>query len=279
MADVGIWLALLSAFFFGTGDFAGGAAARKATAWQVLLFGSSQSVLVLMILAFFTNEPLPSLEAILFSSLAGVGGALGLVFLYRGLAMGRAALVSPLSGVIGALLPLLLSAVTMGLPAPLKLVGMALAVPAIWLVSQPDNSAQKQTSSSAMLMGVLGGLGFGLFFIFLDRVPVGPVFGPMVATKAVGAVIGAVFVLLRREGLPPVRGNLAILFPGFLDPVANVFFLLATHTTRLDIAAMLSSLYPAITVLCAALFLKESIHAKQWLGLVLSVAAIMLIAA
>jgi drug/metabolite transporter (DMT)-like permease len=179
--------------------------------------------------------------------------------------------------VVAAVLPVLAAVATHGLPQPAQLAGFAVALPGIWLVSAGAGGDSKEGTLQALGMGLLAGVAFGFFFIFLARVPSGPIFGPMAAAKGAAMVGALILLLLTRQRLPAVRGNPAILLAGVLDPTANTLYFLAVRYTRLDIAAVLSSLYPAVTVLCSRWFLKEKITPAQWVGLALSVAAIALI--
>jgi drug/metabolite transporter (DMT)-like permease len=273
----GALLALLSAVFYGAGDFSGGLATRRASPYQVLAVSSAIAAGLMTLLAFATGESWPSSAAWLWSILAGLSGAAGLAALYKGLSAGRAAVVSPVSGVIAAVLPVVVAGLTQGLPSNFQLAGFAIALPGIWLVSSSAAGESKKTNLQALGLGMLAGVAFGLFFIFLARVPKGNLFGPMAAAKGAALAGALVFIAGMRQPFPRIRGNPAVLLAGILDPTANALYLLATSYTRLDIAAVLSSLYPAVTVLCSLLFLKEKIGRSQWVGLALSVAAIAMI--
>jgi drug/metabolite transporter (DMT)-like permease len=276
-SSLGAVLALLSAVFFGVGDFSGGLAARRASPYQVLAISSAVATGLMTLMALVMGEGWPSSAAVFWSVLAGLSGAVGLAALYRGLSAGRAAVVSPVSGVVAAVLPVAVAALTQGLPDNVQLAGFAIALPGIWLVSSSASDDSKEGTLRALGLGLLAGVSFGLFFIFLARVPAGNVFGPMAAAKG-AALLGALaLIAIFRQPIPSLRGNPAALLAGVLDPTANTLYMLATSYTRLDIAAVLSSLYPAVTVLCSRLFLKEKITLAQWSGLGLSVAAIALI--
>jgi len=274
---LGAALALMSAVLFGVGDFVGGMAARRATPFQVLAISSTVATLLMTAAALLVRESWPSGQAMLWSAMAGFCGAIGLTALYKGLSVGRAAVVSPVSGVVAAVLPVIVAGVTHGLPEPVQLAGFGLALPAIWLVSSSGRRETDEGMLRALGLGLLAGVAFGFFFVFMARVPAGTIFGPMASVK--GASMGVAFILLAvlRQPFPKLRGNPAALLAGVLDPSSNTLYFLATSYTRLDIAAVLSSLYPAVTVLCSRWFLKEKISPAQWVGLVLSVGAIMLI--
>ncbi len=136
----GILLALTSAFFYGSGDFLGGQAARRLNAYQVLALASASGFILMAGLAWYFQEPLPSVESLFWAGLAGICGSLGLAVLFYGLASRGSAIVSPVSGVVGALLPVLYTLLGSGLPETTQLAGFAVAVPGIWLVTANSNA-------------------------------------------------------------------------------------------------------------------------------------------
>jgi drug/metabolite transporter (DMT)-like permease len=275
--SIGALLALVSAVFFGAGDFCGGLAARRASPYQVLALTSAVATALMLLMVLVTGEGWPSGAALLWSCLAGLSGAVGLAALYKGLSAGRAAVVSPVSGVVAAILPVAAAGLTQGLPETAQLVGFVVALPGIWLVSSSNSGESKEGTLRALGLGLLAGLSFGLFFIFLARVPAGAVFGPMAAAKGAALLGALVLIAIMRQPFALPRANPVALLAGVLDPTANTLYMLAIRYTRLDIAAVLSSLYPAVTVLCSRWLLKEKITPAQWGGLILSVAAIALI--
>jgi drug/metabolite transporter (DMT)-like permease len=273
----GAFFALISAALFGMGDFAGGLAARRISPAQVLALSSTLATLLMAAAAVLSGEAWPTGEAMLWSGLAGICGAVGLASLYLGLAVGRAAVVSPVSGVVAALIPVLAAGLSQGLPETRQLAGFVVALPGIWLVSSHSGAEQRSGLGRALGLGIAAGLAFGCFFIFLDRVPEGGLFGPMAAVKGAAMIGALVWLAASQQSLPQLRGNPAAWLAGVFDPSANTLYFLATRLTRLDIAAVLSSLYPAVTVLCSRIILKEKISPAQWAGLVLCVGAIALI--
>jgi drug/metabolite transporter (DMT)-like permease len=273
---MGIILALISAASWGTGDFLGGFASRKVHQFQVLLFSTSSSMLLVCLCAFLWKEHFPSVHNIILALLAGVCGAAGLAALYKGLSVGNAALVAPVTGVVGALIPTIVGLFVEGLPGSLQLIGFALSIAGIWIVSR-SNDENTSGSRDGLSMALLAGLGFGGFLAFIAQVEGDQVFAPLVFSKM--ASVSFALILLRTRQLPipnPMKTPIAIL-SGFLDAGGNVFYLFATQFTRLDIAAVLSSLYPAGTVLLSSIFLKEKLTVYQWVGVGVCLAAIMLI--
>ncbi len=280
----GILLALASAFFYGSGDFLGGQATRRLNAYQVLALASVSGFVLMAGLAWYFREPLPSTESLFWAGIAGVCGSLGLALLFYGLATRGSAIVSPVSGVVGALLPVLYTLLNSGLPEDTQILGFVVAAPGIWLVTA-SSSAERRAARSGLGLGILAGIGFGLFFILIARVDDGALFAPLAFLKIVACLLalGMLLVWRRLRGvpLPGLRSNpiaaLTALLSGLLDPTANAFYLAATRLARLDVVVVITSLYPAFTVLLARLITKEQISWKQWIGIGLCLAAIALI--
>jgi len=260
---IGAFLALCSALVYGGADFTGGVATRRSHQYQVLVISSVISIIAMAGLALIWQEKWPTTQTLLWTSLAGICGALGLAALYRGLSYGNAAIVSPVSGVVAAALPVLFAALTTGLPNLFQLAGFGLAVPGIWMVSFSKAVLREKTRLD-FLLGLYAGLGFGSFFIFLARAGREAVFGPLAIEKSASFLLGLALLLFSRMRLPSLKGNPVALLAGALDSLANGLYLLANRYTRLDIAAVLTSLYPAGTVFLSRWIMKESISRTQW---------------
>lgn len=273
----GLILALAAAAAWGGADFSGGLASRKSGALGVLLLSRVSLVVVLAALAALTRETLPPLTSALWAAGAGISGAVGIGVLYKGLAIERSALVIPTAGVVGAAIPVLFGAVVEGLlPLPQQ-VGLLVALVGIWLVSE-GHHVRLTRRSRGLTLGILAGCGFGGFFILLGRVEPGTVFTPLAVAGSAGSLVAGLTVAVSRTALPSPRRNPAALTAGALDAIGAVFYLVAIRLIRLDVAAVLSSLYPAITVLLFRSVLKEHVSVAQWVGLAACVVAIALIA-
>jgi drug/metabolite transporter (DMT)-like permease len=273
---LGVLFALISAFVWGSGDFSGGLATRRSSQFHVLALAALSGILMLLIFALLWGETLPSSTSAFWAGMAGLSGAIGITALYRGLSLGNAAVVAPTAAVVSAALPVLFSALTEGLPRPAQLAGFGLAILGIWLVSTSSNGVG--ASRQGIGLAFIAGLGFGGFFILIAQVEADLVFGPLVVARAVMLGAALFLLLLRRMPIPALTSNPTALLAGLLDAGGNIFYLLAQQFTRLDVAAVLSSLYPATTVLLAYLILKENVSGFQWLGAALCLAAVILIA-
>lgn len=267
---------LSSALVWGAGDFCGGLGTRRASVLSVLLFAELSGLIMLVAFGFLFRETVPSLTVIGWGIVAGLSGTVGLGALYRGLATGRASIVAPVSAVVSSALPAIFSAFTIGLPDTLKLVGFGLALAAIVLASQANN---EDKGGSALQYGLLAGLGFGTFFIFVHQAGTeGSTFFPLAIARGISIPVVLVLGLMRGVSLPQRSVLPIILLSGILDALGNVFFLLASTVGRLDVATILSSLYPASTVILSRFILQEKVSRLQQFGVALALVAIVLIA-
>jgi drug/metabolite transporter (DMT)-like permease len=273
---LGVLLALSAAGFYGSADFYGGLASRRISPYQVMVITSLIGLLLMAALGVLWGESWPSSRAMFWATSGGIVGTLGLIALYRGLVSGNAATVSPISGVIGAAIPVVFGTLTAGLPGIIRLAGFAVAVPGIWLVTLAPSVKQGE-SRNGFWLGAVAGMCFGIYFVCIAHIGRGEVFGPLAVSKAAAGLLALLLVSVARHDWPSFRGNPAALLAGALDPLANALFLMSSHYTRIDVTAVLASLYPAGTVLLSWLVLKEPISRMQWLGVALCLGAIVLI--
>lgn len=267
---------LASALSWGAGDFSGGLATKRAPVFGVLAIGHTVGLLLLIVLALVWGEPLPSAADLGWGLVAGLAGAVGLAALYRALAIGQMGMVAPLSAVLTAALPALFGVLSDGLPGARTLAGFGLALLAIWLVA---GTGAARRARDGLGLAVLAGCAFGLFFILVHRAGATAVFWPLVAARIGSLGLVLPIAIGRRQLLGPDRRLLVpVLLSGALDVAGNACFVLAGQAGRLDVAAILASLYPASTVLLAALLLGERVLRVQVAGIVAALAAIVLIA-
>jgi len=267
---------LASAASWGAGDFSGGLATRRTGVYRVLLISQIVGVTLLLACGFLFAEKLPSFDNLLLGGMAGISGTLGLAALYRGLARGHMGIVAPVAAVVAAALPVLVALFTEGLPSIPQLCGFGLALLAVWLLSGAKiNSAFTRRD---LRLPVLAGIGFALFFVLIDRVDDAALFWPLVAARVASiSMLSLVnIVQRRREALTGKQLGL-IAITGVCDTGGTAFFALATHLGRLDIATIISSLYPAATVALAWVILKERFNRQQWAGIVIALVALILI--
>jgi drug/metabolite transporter (DMT)-like permease len=267
---------LSASLCWGSGDFSGGLASRRATVSSVVTASYTVGLALLVGLALFGRERFPMPMDLVWGGLGGVAGVIGLLAFYSALARGRMGIVAPVSAVLTAALPVLFSAVSAGLPSLLQLAGFVIALLAITLIARPERASGPPKGVG---MAVLAGLGFGCFFILLSRISSGSTYWPLALARFTSVACLLVLTRVRRKRplLPSKTVALLIVLAGVLDAVGNAFFVLAAHSGRLDVAAILSSFYPAATVLLAAVVLRERVTRVQGIGIVLAIAAVPLI--
>jgi len=271
-----VLLALVAAFFYGLSDFLGGVFSRRTSVWAVGLLACVGATIGSALIATFGSGD-PSGSDFAWALFAGIGSGSGTAFLYRGLAAGRMGVVAPVSAVGAVLVPLVAGVATGERPELVGWLGIALALPGIWLVSREDGQASS-AGSSGLVDGVLAGLGFGLLFAALGQVPDSAGYWPLVGTQAVSVLsLTAIALAVGANPLPRVRADLGGLLAGALASLAVLFFLLATSHGLLSIAAVITSLYPAFTVLFAITALREHVHRAQSVGLAFCAASVVLV--
>ena len=273
----GLLSALASAIVWGSGDFPGGIAARRSTQYQVVALAALSGLVALTLLALGRHESIPPFTSIVWAGLAGLSGAIGMAALYLGLATGRSAMIAPTSAVVAAALPVVVGSLLDGFPCWLRIAGMAAGMVGIWLVSKPGTTGDGQ-AGGGLLLGILAGLGFGGFFILIAQVEAGLLFSPLVVAKLTAVCASVLILVQQRQSLPTLWSNPMALLAGILDAAGNVLYLLAKQLTRLDIAAVLASMYPAATVILSRVLLHEKVSASQWFGVGLCLIGVALIA-
>lgn len=275
-----IVLSLCAALAYGLSDFVGGVVSRRISPWTIAFMAQLGGALAILVLSLLVDGS-PRGADVGWALLAGLGNGVGTAFLYRGLSSGRMGVVAPISGVGAALVPLLVGLVTGERPGLLAWVGILAALPAIWLVARepaPDPSTTSGSAASGVVDGVLAGLGFGLLFAALGQIPEESGLLPLALNQVVGTTIVAGLALAMGHAFWPRRPMAYVgMVSGVLGAAATVLFLIATQTGLLTISAVITSLYPAFTVLLAAALLRERIHRDQGVGLLLCAVAVGLI--
>lgn len=271
-----VLLGLGSAVSWGAGDFAGGLASRRAPVLGVLVLGQSAGAAIVVATALAAREAAPSAGAAGWAVAAGASVAIGIAALYRGLAAGRMAVVAPVSAVLSAAIPALWAALREGPPPPARLAGFVLALAGIWLVAR---SGPPGRGRAGLGLALVAGCGFGAFLVLMHRAAGAGPFWPLAVARAttLSLVVAAAAVRGRVRSAAGPAARLSLL-SGALDAGGNALFVLAAHGGRLDVAAVLSSMYPASTVLLAAGLLRERVSRPQGAGIAAVLGAIALIA-
>jgi len=273
-----VLLSLLAALSYGLADFCGGMASKRASVWGVALLASvAGSVLVLAASVVMGGDSTGA--DIWWGSAAGVGNGFGTLFLYRGLSSGRMGVVAPVSGVGAAVIPVVVGVLLGERPAALVWAGIVLALPAIWLVAR-EPTGPSVASPGGLVDGGLAGLGFGFLFVALGQVSEDAGLAPLAADQIVSAVVIVLVASMLRQPWRPRRpAVLGGVLAGTLSVGATLCFLLATRVGFLSVTSVLTSLYPAFTVLLAATVLREHVHRAQAVGLLMCAVAVSFVAA
>lgn len=273
----GMALALGAAAAWGGADFYGGLASRRSGALQVLALSRLAGLVCYATVSAVGREAWPPAASVGWAVAAGMLGSLGIAALYLGLVAGKAALVVPTSGVVGAAIPVAFAAVAAGILPLVQQAGLLAALVGIFLVSRGDGHP-RSGRLRGVAHGLLAGAGFGGFFLCLAQVAPGHVFTPLALVGVGSCGMATLVLLVTGTQLPSPRRHPTALLAGALDATGAVSYLLAVSWIRLDIAAVLASTYPAITVLLFRRVLHEPVSRPQWVGLAICVVAIGMIA-
>lgn len=279
-----IVLGLLASITYGSADFLGGLFTRRAGVLTVVLVSQLMGTLLLAAaLPFFLDEGY-SVSAVSWGAAAGVAGAVGVTMLFRGLARARMSIVAPITGTVAAGIPVVVGLLSGERPSPIALLGVGLALTAVALVSASEHGAEDVDEtggprSSGVPEALGAGTSFGLFFVLLDKAGDNSGLWPLVGARASSLVVVAIAVVVTRAAFKPPPGTFrGISLAGALDVAANLFYLLATRRGLLALVAVLTSMYPATTVLLARVVLKEKLSTVQLVGLVFAFAGVVAIA-
>ncbi|MHB8146908.1 MAG: EamA family transporter [Vulcanimicrobiaceae bacterium] len=274
-----IVLGICAAAFYGGADFCGGLATRRTAMLSVTAI--SQAAGLVLLVAMLPLFPAHAhLADYLWGALAGICGGVGIALLYHALSIGTMGVVSPITAVLAASVPVAFGALRGDRLGIGQIVGIAVALVAVVLISSSTEAdGTRELSTRGVKEAVASGLILGGFYLFLAHARPSMGLDPLV-----GARISSVLFLLLLAGvtktdLRPRGGTLPlIVLCGLIDMTANALYLLATYNGQLAIAAVLTSLYPASTVLLARLVLKERLRLVQKMGVGLALIGVALIA-
>jgi drug/metabolite transporter (DMT)-like permease len=267
---------LAAVLSWGTSDFLGGFASRRANAYFLTAISHAGGLALALALAITSRASFPPLASMSWAMLGGACGGAALALFYRALAGGHMGLTAAVAAVVGAAIPATVGILFDGLPGTLALTGFGLAALGIWLIARPDEGG---LTSRAFATAVICGIGFAGFYIFMQRTGDASALWSSAGSRFAALVVTTLIVAAGRHlhGVDLQRAGIGVV-AGMLDVTGTICFVRATQTGRLDAAVMLSSLYPAITVILARVFLRE--HFTRWklVGMLAALAAVPLIA-
>lgn len=271
-------LSLIAALGYGISDFVGGLAARRTAVLRVVMLSYPVGLAGMLAIAPLAGGTVTA-RSLLVGAAAGLVSGCAIVWFYMALAAGPMSVVSPLTSLLVAGLPLGVGILWGERPGPLALVGAALAVVAVVLVSRVDESSPVRFAPKVAWLTLGSGAAFAIYFVLLDQVGAHTGLWPLVASRASASALILVAGLVAGHRRPPTGVPMRLaLAAAALDILANVTFLYALRAGMLAIVSVLTSLYPAGTVLLARLVLKERTGVLQRAGLVLAAVAVVLIA-
>ena len=271
-------LGLLAAVFYGVGDFAGGFASRRFNSVTILLYSYPVGVVLMAaMLPFFGGTA--TTRVVVFGILGGAAGLLGVAVMYQLMVTSPMNVISPITAVLAAIVPIIVGVTIGERPALTAWVGIALGLLAVVLVSRTtEDHPHGVIAVRVLMLAALAGLGFGLYFVFLARAGQDSGLWPLLVSRVASALLIIPLAAGRRAFARVTGRTLAIaLAAGACDALANMFFLLASREGLLSLASVLTSLYPAVTVLLAVMLLREHVSRVQLCGLVLAAASVVLI--
>ncbi len=271
-------LGLLAAVLYGIGDFAGGMAARAHSAVTILLYSYPVGVVLMALMVpFFPGEL--TARVVLFGTLGGLAGLMGVSIMYQLMVTAPMNVISPVTSVLAAIVPVFVGVAIGERPALAAWTGIVLGLVAVVLVSRTtDEHPHGRIAARVIALAFLAGVGFGLYLVFLARAGHDSGLWPLLVSR-VASAIAIIPLAAAMRSFAVVRGRplLIALGAGLCDVLANMFFLLAARAGLLSLASVLTALYPAVTVLLAVVLLHEHTSRTQRLGLALAAAAVVLI--
>jgi drug/metabolite transporter (DMT)-like permease len=267
LTAVGVW---------GASDFLGGVGARRANAFLFTAIVHVSGMVLMGTLALITRAPFPGNASLLWSLIAGSVGGMALALFYRSLASGNMGLVAPVAAVVGAAIPTVVTAFLEGFPGYRHVLGFVVAGIGVWLISRAEGDTGRP---EGLGMAVLAGIGFAGFYLCIHQVGDSSALWASACSRVGSLLVTGAIVLFGRHLRAVAAPVLAIaMIAGILDITGSAVFIRAAQIGRLDDAVVLSSLYPAVTVLLARIFLHEHFSRARTIGMVAALAAVPMIA-
>ena len=283
-------LALAAAALWGGGDFSGGMGVKRAggtmgAALRVILLSHAVSLGILLVIVWWRGDAFPHGASLAWGLAAGVTAGVALACFYVALSRGAMGASAALSGLLAAAIPAAVSAGAEGSPGMLRLAGFLVAGLAIWLIAAGPNPEAKPADRGTVWLAVAGGVGFGFYFVALKFAGSAGVIWPLATCRMGSLTVCSLLVggmaLRTTAHEDKVCLTRAVMWWAMgavlLDTTGNLLFIAATRAGRLDVAAVLASLYPASTILLAAWTLHERPTRRQGLGMAVAAAAVVMI--
>jgi drug/metabolite transporter (DMT)-like permease len=275
---VAIVYALVAALVYGVSDYAGGRASRFSAAINVTVLSEVVILGGLLVVVPLVGDPLAPARDLMWGALAGVGGVVGIVALYYALANGAMTVVAPITGVVAAVVPVVVGLLLGERPAVIALVGIVLAVGAVALIGGAIGVPHVPTPTRLVVIAFVSGAGFGLLFVFYSRASDESGLWPLLAARATSLPLLLATLVVRRRpwSMTAAAARLAVVV-GVLATTANASYLAATRRGLLSVVAVVASMYPASTVALAWMLDGERLRRPQLAGMALAAVALLLV--
>ncbi len=261
---------------WGTSDYLGGVGARRVNAFLFTAIVHLSGLVAIGALALMTHAPFPANTAVVWSLISGAVGGLALALFYRSLASGNMGLVAPVVAVLGAAIPTIVTAFAEGFPGYWRVLGFILAGIGVWLISRTESGAGRP---AGLGMAMLAGIGFAGFYLCVHQAGnASPLWIATCSRSGAFLVTGNIVLFGRRLRAVPMPVLAISVVAGVLDITGSAVFIRASQIGRLDAAVVLSSLYPAVTVVLARIFLHEHFSRARTIGMVAALLAVPMIA-
>jgi drug/metabolite transporter (DMT)-like permease len=276
---LGFAISLASSFSWGISDFLGGQQSRRLPVLAVLAVSQPVGlVLIGILILLFGADPI-SADKLAIAAVAGVASLGGLWAYYAAMAMGTVSVVAPIAS-LGVVVPVVVGLARGDAPATIQLIGLAPAIAGVVILGYEERPEQARVARRSIVLAILAGLGFGIFFTALDLAATDRPGWALLAVRVGGVATVAFALLISRPRLSVVSGSIAILITiGVFDVLANALFAVASTKGVLPVVAVGGSMYPAFTVALAYVVLRERLARIQWVGVALALFGVVLIAA
>jgi drug/metabolite transporter (DMT)-like permease len=280
-----IGLGLAASAFWGASDFFGGLATRRAHVVLVVGVAHTLSLILLLLLALANHSAIPGLHYALMGLAAGSCGGVALLLYYQALSLGEMGLTTALTGLLTALVPVVYSFLTQGRPKPTQIAGFVLAAAAITLIAYAPAGKARPL---ALGLASVAGLAFGVFLVVLQVASAHSAVWQLIYSRTASSALalGILLWVQWRSGKQAAawwrEARMHHFFwvaagAGILEATGSLLYMLSARKGRLDVAAVLASLYPVVTILLAAWFLKERTTPTQAVGMALALGAVVLV--
>jgi len=275
-AQLSAAFSLAAMLIWGASDFSGGIGARRTNAFRFTAVVHLSGAVLMFAVVRLAGHSFPARSSVLWASVAGAVGGIALALFYRALASGKMGLTAPVAAVLGAGIPAMVTAFTSGFPGYRHILGFILAGIGVWLISRVEDGGGRP---EGLGLAVVAGIGFAGFYLCVNQAGDASALWVAWISRCSSLVVTVLFILLtRQQGAFPAKVLPIAIASGILDITGSALFVRGAQTGRLDTAVVLSSLYPAITVLLARIFLHEHFSRGRTLGMLAALAAVPLVA-